>query len=150
MSLFASLVMNVGGNSVRLPPDAYVGTFFGEATSETRDHVHMEDVGGRGGVQCQLLLLDLGNDTAPTVSQFILGMPFFREYYTVFDLGGGGGGPSVRFAPADENCRPAQQVSPGFTLQRPRPIVPPRRVDVSMLRLPKWREGRTGAGNQGA
>lgn len=151
LSLFPDLVMSIGSNDVRLPPDAYVGTFFGDMTTEMRQILHTDDLGGRGSVQCQLLLMDLGDDLTSTDPHFILGTPFFREYYTMFNIGTGSGDRSVLFTPADENCRPVQQArsqaSPGLTFHRPRTPVVARQVDVSRLRLPERLRGRRGMGS---
>lgn len=86
---------------------------------------------GKRRAQCQLLLMDLGDEVTQLGPLMILGMPFFREYYTTFELDSTDGKRRLAVAHADEQCRPRSAAS----LRARR--LEPRRVDVSGLRAPR-------------
>lgn len=56
--------------------------------------------------QCQLLMMDLGEKNTPLGPMFILGMPWFRQFYTTFDLGSGRGDRNIYVTPAGDTCDP--------------------------------------------
>lgn len=78
-----TLELSLGGVKVELPPSAYV--------LEPR---HL------GKCAPGIQEVDMGSQFGPV---WILGMPFFRRYYTVFDREG----PRLHVAPAGVGCKPA-------------------------------------------
>mmetsp|Transcript_76541 Transcript_76541/g.237004 ORF Transcript_76541/g.237004 Transcript_76541/m.237004 type:complete len:472 (-) Transcript_76541:66-1481(-) len=145
---FPDLVLNVGDHELRFPPEAYVGVVEGTKSHLLSRFLHSDNVGApaaaapSGSAQCQLLLLDNGNNTAEDGSEeFVLGAPFFREYYTTFDVGRPmlGQERKIYIAPAGDQCQPAERAHHGFVYRTQRGPVLPRRVDASQLRLPsRW------------
>ena len=66
---------------------------------------------------------------------WILGMPFFRRYYTVFTQATAAEGPTIRVAPVDDECMPA---AAGGKLISRRKARSARHIDASKLRMPPW------------
>merc|ERR1719413_54666 len=69
MSVFPDLVMNMGGQEVRLPPESYISAVVGSASSYVREVMHLDDrpspfketssLSASGtGVQCMLMIMD--------------------------------------------------------------------------------------------
>merc|ERR1719387_1988518 len=79
--------------------------------SKGRTHTPMgkkfdENVGGSQS-QCELLLMDMGVSNTQLGPLWILGMPWFREYYTTFDLGPGNKDHrGIYIGHADKECIP--------------------------------------------
>jgi len=71
------LHFNLGGVDVRLPPQSYLGTLFGEVGSPVSSI-------NQGSSTCELLLMGLNMLDEHDGDYFILGLPFFRSYYTLF------------------------------------------------------------------
>merc|ERR1719401_1132955 len=94
------------------------------------------------------MLMDLGNEATQLGPMMILGMPFFREYYTTFDLGHATEGPrecgkvehdrSIFVAPATQDCRPASDSGRNLAMDKSTLPIPPRWVDMSKLRVPDY------------
>mmetsp|Transcript_65430 Transcript_65430/g.184266 ORF Transcript_65430/g.184266 Transcript_65430/m.184266 type:complete len:95 (-) Transcript_65430:38-322(-) len=90
--------------------------------------------------------MDAGNETTQSGPLVILGMPFFREYYTSFNVGSGAGNKTVAVAKADSTCNPASttdlaldfsgrsRYSIGRDGRGPRPLM---RVDAAGLSIPR-------------
>mmetsp|Transcript_54055 Transcript_54055/g.153966 ORF Transcript_54055/g.153966 Transcript_54055/m.153966 type:complete len:122 (-) Transcript_54055:79-444(-) len=97
------------------------------------------------GSQCSLLLMDIGSETTTVGPMFILGMPFFREYYTTFDLGTGRGNRSLYLSRASEECEPELKAESLRSVRiRSRDQVVARQIDASKLRVPHWLRNRRG------
>jgi len=138
LSHFPDMVLTIDDRQLRFPPSAYLGSFVGQMTTQTRGVVHLEQM-GEGNNPCQLLLMDLGPPRmTPSGPLIILGMPFFREYYTTFDLGSGPEDRSISIAPAGDNCEPAADGLVSEDRQRASARYTPRTVNVSALRTPQW------------
>mmetsp|Transcript_55422 Transcript_55422/g.171676 ORF Transcript_55422/g.171676 Transcript_55422/m.171676 type:complete len:480 (-) Transcript_55422:92-1531(-) len=147
LSKFPDLVMSVGGHKLRFPPSSYIGTVFGSLKSESSEFMRLNSITGDSKGQCQLLLMDLGEQKTQFGSMFILGMPFFREYYTTFDLGVGRGSRSLLVSRATEGCEPDLSTSlQEFARRHNSHDITPRQVDVSKLRVPHWLTKRSGSG----
>jgi hypothetical protein len=150
---FPDIYVTVNGHELLLPPDSYIGRVVGNVPKFMKKHVHasadvaefsQDDTLSPNAVQldrfranqrvrrqrCQLLLMDMGNQVTQLGPLMILGMPFFREYYTSFNLTDR----SIRVAPADDQCRPQGAVT---ELMVTRSHVP-RKVDAATLRPPRW------------
>lgn len=141
LSVFPDLIITVGGHKLRLPPASYIGIMDGMPTDQVGKYLHMNR-DRSSEAQCQLLLMDLGQELTQFGPMVILGMPFFREYYTTFDLGAGRESRSIFVSRASESCHP--DVAGGMQYLRNRAAFMPRRVDASQVRIPDWLGRRTG------
>lgn len=155
LSRFPDFVLTVGGQELRFGPDAYIGEMTGTASAEVEKYLHVNEYitapeelphqssapfvqlnktgmrPRRRRNQCQLLLMDLGDELTQLGPLMILGMPFFREYYTTFDLNGHREGKrELSIAHADEKCEPR---SAGSLRKKKRYV---RSVDLSKVRVP--------------
>ncbi|CAK0900901.1 unnamed protein product [Prorocentrum cordatum] len=115
LRMFPDLVVQVNGQDLPFPAESYIGKVDGSVPDPMKDLVHAnQDVafgsipgGGAAPLfrleaasdevsvntttddrqKCQLLLMDMGEEITQLGPLAILGMPFFREYYTTFDIG---------------------------------------------------------------
>mmetsp|Transcript_110796 Transcript_110796/g.269279 ORF Transcript_110796/g.269279 Transcript_110796/m.269279 type:complete len:154 (-) Transcript_110796:56-517(-) len=135
---FPTLIIKAGGHKLHLPPSSYLGTLSGAPSAQVAQYMHLEKQPVNGAA-CQLLLMDLGQQTTTLGPLVILGMPLFREYYTTFDLGRPQLGQERKMfaVPAGDQCQPAERTHQGFNYQRQRSPILPRRVDVSQVQLPR-------------
>jgi len=144
MEMMPDLVFYMGGHNYTLPPQAYVGVVTGMPTSASmRQSVGRGSLGSvslsqagaqRAGYACELLLLDSGIFG----NLWIVGMPFFRYYYTTFDLGAeplNPAGRKVWTAPATANCHPSDSPDYAARLSLVR-RQPPSIVNASLIRTP--------------
>jgi len=160
------LKFKLGGMEFALPPEGYIGEVVGLVPPHMKHYMHTnEEVVAMLGVQtearsgvrkhvqpftvgsmCQLLLMDMGTQETQFGPMMILGMPWFREYYTTFDLGDGSlSARKIHVAKSDENCNPVSTSSHSLLdssthmdhMGSPRR---PRRVEASKLRMPQWLE----------
>lgn len=89
---------------------------------------------------CQLLMMDIGEKQTPLGPMLILGMPFFRQFYTTFDLGAGRGDRSLFVTKASDDCEPIEEhpeALKAFRMRRSDDITA-RRLDASLIRGPHW------------
>jgi len=120
------LVFDLGGHRFALPPAAYIVQF---RTGDVR--------------RCMPAFTDF--DMLSTHgSVWILGMPFLRHFYTVFDRTE----PSIYVADQGENCEPAMSNSTANTtfvntsFASARPHQEPAMADTSEAMLPSWALGK--------
>eukprot|EP00928_Gymnodinium_smaydae_P071232 TRINITY_DN54875_c0_g1_i1.p1 TRINITY_DN54875_c0_g1~~TRINITY_DN54875_c0_g1_i1.p1 ORF type:complete len:520 (-),score=122.42 TRINITY_DN54875_c0_g1_i1:353-1912(-) len=107
LSKLPNLEFNLNGNLFTLPPQAYVGRATGDFASSSllrRTKKSGRDEG------CTSMIMSLDADS-PQGPMWILGMPFFREYYTtfVFRVGKKHGRHqpySMAFSKATDTCEP--------------------------------------------
>jgi len=127
------LHFRLGGVDLSLPPDSYIyKTEEGETSA---------------GCKALVMTLDLP-DSDELGEMWILGMPFLRKYYTVFQQH-----PARLFvAEADEDCEPkewstssADESLDGGARTN---VITPRSVNVSQVRWPRWwkRSGMSASG----
>jgi len=138
------LVFELGGKTHTLPPSSYIGEVYGDYSAQLAPYVRHWNSTGRGvkftqqGAQktCQLLLMSSFEQ-----NMWILGMPFFRTYYTTYDLGSSPNSTaqerSIYTAVTDDKCTHPAQVTPSdlataFSLQREQPM---RRIDASKVQV---------------
>lgn len=131
------LRFNLAGVEFSLPPDSYVGRVIGEIPSALAEFLHFkaldDDVHGR----CQPLLMTVDAETQ-FGPMWILGIPFFRKYYTVFDSTevNGSEGNSLFVAEADDACTPENGMS---LLNKPRRRRgEPMEINPNHLHMPHW------------
>lgn len=126
------LVFNLGGVEFRLPPESYVGKFIDDSIPHAVwDVLHFKPV----RKECVVLLMKGGGKTqyGPL---WIIGMPFFREYYTTFEyVSTGKKGRTIHTAPASADCEPEENPS---LLAAHKPKRQPLMIDASKLRVPHW------------
>eukprot|EP00448_Togula_jolla_P010667 CAMPEP_0170603442 /NCGR_PEP_ID=MMETSP0224-20130122/18914_1 /TAXON_ID=285029 /ORGANISM="Togula jolla, Strain CCCM 725" /LENGTH=474 /DNA_ID=CAMNT_0010928323 /DNA_START=61 /DNA_END=1485 /DNA_ORIENTATION=- len=138
LSSFPNLNFVLGGVQFSLPPEAYIMQIEGELPPGP-----MRWAARRLGYSttvhdCELavMTMDVESQLGP---MFILGMPFFREFYTTFQRGPGsvfaGSKRSIYVSRADDDCEPTAQ---GTTLLQQQSRRQPRRIDLSSVVLPHW------------
>ncbi|CAK0823729.1 unnamed protein product [Prorocentrum cordatum] len=136
-----SLHFRLGGEDFVLPPTAFVGYFTQKTIPWLPSWLPQPVL-----LRCELLMVDMGELQTSLGSAWILGMPFFRHYYTTFDLGARGGTDvnrmMVHTAPTGGSCVPGD-----VAREREQRLMT---VDPHKLRMPRWVAGaaaRPGAGN---
>lgn len=108
-----NLEFQLGGQLHSLPPSSYVGEVTGEPPAWLRALMPHLPKYLKG---CQLLLMGLGDRRTQFGPLWVLGMPFFREYYTNFHRssgyntsdGDGGKNWKIRTAVAGGGCEPSE------------------------------------------
>lgn len=144
LSALPELEFKMDGKLFTLPPESYVGELTGRMNDDMKQllpHVQNEN-----GPSCVALLMTLD---AP--SQFgplwVLGLPFFRKYYTAFRLKHNEVDPkTMAFAPAGPDCYPMSSEASMLRQQQigasPLERRVPMKIHASKLRVPRWL-GRT-------
>eukprot|EP00927_Polykrikos_kofoidii_P021332 TRINITY_DN20216_c0_g1_i1.p1 TRINITY_DN20216_c0_g1~~TRINITY_DN20216_c0_g1_i1.p1 ORF type:complete len:526 (+),score=63.61 TRINITY_DN20216_c0_g1_i1:214-1791(+) len=132
-----TLDFKLGGYSFSLPPEVYVGQIRGPVADEIASRMPSLR---RESVQDGCVPLVMSSDSQTEDGEvWVLGIPFFREYFTSFNLETGQDGlleaTSISFAPADVACRPAAEIESLFRRDRKQSWVPAQ-VDGSKLRMP--------------
>lgn len=132
------LVFHMGNVEFRLPPQSYVGIAAGTVPEGLQSFFPNAEDGEYA--LCELLLAPIYSTTS-SGPLWIVGMPFFREYYTMFDLGDNPRDPKSRAmytSAVGDDCEPAhyEDVSMSIMVQEQRKVA--RRVDRSKVRIPAW------------
>jgi len=146
-----NLHFNLGGQELSLPPEAYLGLTLGAVIEPMRRW--FSNGTQPSTLQCNVRLLVM---TEEAETQFgplwIIGMPFFREYYTTFNLGRAKPERAIHLARANDACMPTAANQPpvaaGMAYQtvdaagESKSFEPPTRrfrtVDISQVRVPRW------------
>jgi len=138
---FPDLSFEVAGHTFIMPPETYIGEYYNEIPEEWRPYARKMDLPAKF-VGCELLLMtmDVMTEHGPL---WILGMPFFREYYTTFDFGMDlfdSSHRSLQIARADASCNVASEEAQAQAslLGRSALTAQKRRVDASKVRMPSW------------
>jgi hypothetical protein len=135
-----SLHFRLNGVDFSLPPDSYVGQVYGQASDAMAKSLALwgaeqnKSTSPSVAAKCQAALMHITMDSAMG-DVWILGMPFFRWYYTVFSQATTSEGPAVHVAPVDDECMPT---ATGGKLLTRSVAQSARRIDVSKLRMPPW------------
>jgi len=138
---FPDLKFKLGGKDVFLPPTVYLGKIFNQAPSPIREDWFPEG-GAAYDTVCKLQLMvgtiDVNTNYGPMI---ILGMPFFRHYYTTFELGDypeyKSTQRSMYIALADDQCEPAQPDKAASSFARHSPLL---ELDASKMHRPLWQD----------
>jgi len=100
------LVFKLGEHTFSLPPDAYLSKVIRPASQSTPSFMRVRELSFPAGVDCDLTVLET-TSTTRWGPLWILGMPFFRKYYTTFSLGRTKSERALFIAKAGPNCYPA-------------------------------------------
>jgi len=153
LSSLPNLEFKMGGIPFTLPPESYVGDVSGDWEKLDPDlrrylpHFERKMQSLKSGSEFQgfdactplLMVMDSSFDNVPV---WILGMPFFRQYYTTFTLGPGPepwrrSAKSMSFAHSDAKCKPV--AAEQLLREAEAPSEERRlRIDISKLRIPHW------------
>jgi len=118
-----ALAFTLGGQRMSLPAELFMGEVFGELREDLQPHFSVE------GSDCQPLLMSYDEVTF-VGDMFVLGMPFFRKYYTMFQQE-----PQlVHVSVADHHCLPTD-TGLDARFATPKLLM---RIDASKLRGPHW------------
>lgn len=140
LSHFPDLTFTLGGQQLSLPPSAYIGSMYGQMDPQIAGFLPRRNLGGPVDTPtpCQLLLMDLGQQATTLGAMWIMGMPFFRQYYTTFDLGTGRGDRSLLVMPPSPTCEPDLNPTVQTFRARTKEDVTPRQLDASKIVVPRW------------
>jgi hypothetical protein len=140
MQELPDLNFKMNGIEYSLPPDSYLGNVQGLASkafqkalgissNDTKKHTH--------SAKCEVSVMQIAM-TSTLGETLILGMPFFRNYYTTFVQGTGNTSSHILTAQADQNCYPMVNVGNGSSLHTTRRSVTARSIDVAKVQMPPW------------
>jgi hypothetical protein len=108
-----SIKMKLGGQEIILPPDTYVADVVdgNDVPSYLQSFVRLRKLRDSGvqspGGHCDLTIMESGANTAHG-PLWIMGVPFFRQYYTTFEIGGHSNERrAVHIARASDTCTPS-------------------------------------------
>jgi hypothetical protein len=142
LSKFPDLEFELNGHAFSLPPDGYIGYIDGEEYDGlTKLFGNRKRKLLSGGCQPLIMSMDVMSDDGP---MWILGMPFFRKYYTNFQFAKASNGrlkgSAMSFSVADKACMPSSPAGKGELLREgPSMPMPSRlRVDASKIRFPDF------------
>jgi len=145
ISFLPDIVFTMSGQTFRLPPESYMGQLDGEVPTELATlmpHARNSDM----GQNCQPLLMTIDEvgDEGPV---WILGLPFFRHYYTTFKLSEDSQeAGDMFFARSESSCNPGTFQAEALT-RAPR-VNRQLRIDATKLRLPAFVNNRVRRGNK--
>lgn len=132
----------LGGKLFTLPPESYVGELYGDLPTVAREmmphaarQLDAQQTNSSEG-SCSLLVMTVDEDS-PKGKVWILGLPWFRKYYTSFELSTDyQTAYRMHFAEKDQACNPTsaqglnrQNVKRGISM----------RLDASKIRTPRHR-----------
>jgi len=130
------LVFELGGEKFSLPPDAYIGQIVDHGAPALKDILHFRFRSRHYTCVPLFMNIDVDSQLGP---MWILGLPFFRKYYTTFSFDTTSS-PVKKFmsmALADDECNPADSSA---LLGGKRSEMQPKKIDLSQLRVPRWAE----------
>lgn len=143
------LTFTLDGQKYSLPPDSYVGEVFNEAPEELAKNFKLARSSLIGAApaakkKCEASLMEIGmsSDLGPV---WILGVPFFRKYYTIFEQATPASPPAIYTALASDRCLPhdprESEMIGGY-----RQGTTVRKIDASRLRVGHWIHRATASG----
>lgn len=110
-----NLVFDMGDGTFVLPPDSYVAEVVGAVPNYLENYVTVSrrqprQFPYRPRSRCQLLLMESYANTK-FGALWILGVPFFRRYYTTFKIGEKLHDRKLFIAPATDDCTPENNLA---------------------------------------
>eukprot|EP00448_Togula_jolla_P028537 CAMPEP_0170619260 /NCGR_PEP_ID=MMETSP0224-20130122/27423_1 /TAXON_ID=285029 /ORGANISM="Togula jolla, Strain CCCM 725" /LENGTH=438 /DNA_ID=CAMNT_0010945341 /DNA_START=212 /DNA_END=1528 /DNA_ORIENTATION=+ len=138
ISELPDLLFKLGDSEFSLPPESYVGKVTGiiptalREVLRSRSNSTVDTTSSETGCQSLLMEVDSKTQFGP---MWILGLPFFRKYYTSFNSGyrpSSRESRSLSFAVADEHCKPTNSVSLIHAARRAHDVM---HIDPSKLRM---------------
>jgi len=122
VSKLPELHFQLGGKDFTLPPESYIGKVSGEMNAMVKKYMpHVYETKknkmSRWG-DCETLLMAMDMDSQLGTT-WILGMPFFRKYYSMFHFDKNKGdfaAKAMSFSVADSNCEPGSASGEGGAL----------------------------------
>jgi hypothetical protein len=156
LSMFPQFEFKLNGTTFSLPPEAYIGELPTTENVPSGISTMVSYWAGRApGTECVPLLMvsDMDTQFGPL---WIIGMPFFRKYYSTFKLETFPAGSaslnqpwmpslnvrSMHFSEADDDCKPSTPVSTKKSLIRQaassQAAANQLRLDAASLRAPGW------------
>jgi hypothetical protein len=148
ISKLPDLEFKLNGVPFSLPPESYIGTLKGsllEDASRMMPHLLQTSRVGKHR-ECQMLIMSSGEAENDEMPLWVLGMPFFRKYYTSFHykqrVGEHPEAVAMSFSLSDSRCRPSMSVASAavqeeFLALRPKARKAQMHVDASKIRTPK-------------
>jgi hypothetical protein len=140
LSSLPDLELTLGGVKLALPAESYMGMGYGQLANDVKDLRLMPNYVQQSAEieTCQPLIMSMDVDTEDG-PLWILGMSFFRQYYTNFAFSESHAAVNMSFSLADDACEPGGQPADSDLLIRGKH--PQRRsqlrVDMSKIRVPK-------------
>jgi len=136
------LHFKLDGVPFSLPPDSFVGDVHGTTHKDVAGHFRKPTAENRS---CQAALMHVSMDST-LGPVWILGMPFFRKYYTVFSQATAESSAALYTTHANDECLPATTQEQQLLAVRRGPIShgqksAARMIDASALHVPMWLEG---------
>uniref|UniRef100_A0A7S1RWP9 Peptidase A1 domain-containing protein n=1 Tax=Alexandrium catenella TaxID=2925 RepID=A0A7S1RWP9_ALECA len=132
------IAFSLNGVEVSLPPDAYMGQVSGSMPAYINDVIRVRRLRLHGkerqGEQCEVAVMEsfTQTDHGPL---WVLGMPFFRKYYTTFDVGSNASERSIHLALASDACTPMSPEVPVAVAER-KEAVQRREIDLTHVMPP--------------
>lgn len=106
IEVLPDIVFELGGIEIRLPPETYIAKVDGEVPKSLQSFVKVKAGATKNIGECELLVMELDSKTQ-FGAMWILGLPFFRKYYTTFAVGESTKQRSLFMAPASVDCQPS-------------------------------------------
>lgn len=122
------LVFEMNGHSFSLPPDAYMAEVVGTFPVDLQHLIFARRQPAR---RCKLMVMEIGSRTQYG-AMWLLGVPFFRKYYTVFDVGRTKQDRSLFIATSGNNCTVGNGTN---VAKRGAPTV--RRIEAAKFYMPQ-------------
>jgi hypothetical protein len=126
------LRFEVAGKTLELPPQAYIARMVGVIPPSIWDVLTFKPE-AQVVMQCVPLLMDLDAMQTPLGPLWIIGMPFFRYYYTTFSFDTR----QVHVARALPNCEPATTAPVVLVHQKPAVRSVPMTINPATLTAPR-------------
>jgi len=123
------IAFNLGGHTFSLPPDAYLAEVESVPASMAA-FARIRTLTPKYG-DCQLSVME-SYSTTDWGPLWILGMPFFRKYYTTFHVGRNHDDRALLVAPASADCYPSDSAEPVLARAESRDVWR-RKLDLSKM-----------------
>lgn len=134
MQHLPNLKFTLGGKNFSLPPDSYFSQVEGLLPPTISGYFVMPHNLENSSNICRHSVFKM-NASSPFGNTWILGLPFFRSYYTVFEQTNP---PKVHFAPAPAECSFTLDSTNNETSGYGTNQATARMIDVSNMHLPFW------------